>query len=85
MASLPLSSVSNTVSGGGGNAVMVVWASMVQLLDLFFKNRLDAQCMETPPVVYGLVILMAGLGVPIIFEDALCVFCGLILPTLPGT
>lgn len=45
-------------------------------------DNLTSTLIQTNPLIYFLVLLSAGFGVPV-SEDALCVFCGTILPNLP--
>eukprot|EP00594_Rhizosolenia_setigera_P018169 CAMPEP_0178967416 /NCGR_PEP_ID=MMETSP0789-20121207/17582_1 /TAXON_ID=3005 /ORGANISM="Rhizosolenia setigera, Strain CCMP 1694" /LENGTH=317 /DNA_ID=CAMNT_0020653023 /DNA_START=395 /DNA_END=1348 /DNA_ORIENTATION=- len=46
------------------------------------SSALTNLALSTPPIAYFLALLSAGIGMPV-SEDALCIFCGSILTSIP--
>lgn len=65
------------------NLQMNILSHTVSAIQSFSSSSLEtvtAQALQTPPLVYFLCLMSAGVGVPV-SEDAICLFAGTVFPT----
>ena len=70
----------------GSHLQMNLLSHTVSTIQSFSSSSLEtvtAQALQTPPLIYFLCLLSAGVGVPV-SEDAICIFAGTVFPTFAG-